>query len=342
MRLLICPLDYSGGAVSHTGLHISSMNTAKVLFNSGIDVQVRPIVGGTYPVRPNLKGVLLKDLIKQFNPTHVVTCAFWMPVSDMKLVCSQNPNVKFAVNCHSNIAFLQVEPNGLKMLKDYIDLEMISLNFFVSGNCQDFVNAINGSWRAPCQYLPNLYYIDQHTPTNQNLFCGGTLRIGEFGALRAFKNHAVAAWAALGIAGALNTNLEFYVNTRDDGGGKRILVALHAILDNLPYAKLIEIPWQAWPDHRRLVRNMHLLIQPSFTESFLLVAADAITEGVPVVGSNVIEWLPKHWQADPDDVEDVVRVGLQLLNDRRAQQQGIRALQRNNETGVSAWKEYLT
>lgn len=342
MKLLICPLDYSGdGKVSHTGLHISSLNTAKVLHSAGLDVQVRPIVGAFKPLKPTLKGALLDNLVQQLNPTHVVTCAFWMPPADMRALCLKYPDVEFAVNCHSNIAFLQVEPGGLAMLRQYVDLEICTLNFHVTGNCRDFVTAILGSWRAPCGYLPNLYYLDGLTPTHQRIMPGGTIRIGEFGALRPFKNHTVGAWAALGIAGALNTNVEFYINTRDDGGGQRILQSLHSIMDGLPYAKLITIPWQPWPDHRRTVRHMHLLIQPSFTETFLLVAADAVAEGTPVVGSNVIEWLPAHWQADPDDVEDVVRVGLQLLNDQRAQFQGVQALRRNNDSGVTAWKVYL-
>jgi hypothetical protein len=317
--------------VCHTGLHISSVNTAKVLVNAGLDVQVRPIKNAA----------ALDLLIQQLQPTHIVTCAFWMKAPAMQALVMKHPRVQFAVNCHSNIAFLQVEPNGLALLREYIDLEIQSCNFHVTGNSMGFTEAIIGSWRAPCGYLPNLYYLDGLTQMSRELYQGGTLRIGTFGALRPFKGHTVAAWAALGIAGALNTNVEYTFNTRDDGGGQRILQAVHSIMDGLPYAKLNIIPWQPWPAHRRTVRNQHLVIQPSMTETFLVVAADAVAEGVPVVGSNVVEWLPKHWQADPDDVEDVVRVGLQLLADRRAKHQGLHALQANNVSGVQAWKTYL-
>jgi hypothetical protein len=341
-KLFICPLDYSGKpGVSHSGLHVSSLNTTKVLRENGVDANCYPVVSAFPIPNPPPTITTIQELCLFHEPTHVVTCAFWVAPGDMQKLCLEFPQILFAVNCHSNIAFLRVEPGGLSNLRALVDLETTSMNFHVAGNSHGFEQAVTGPWRAPCAYLPNLYYLDGLTPTNQPLPPGATLRIGTFGALRPEKNHTTATWAALGIAQARNCQLEYFVNTRNDGEGKRILAAIHAIMDGLPYAKLIEVPWQAWPAHRRLVRSMNLLIQPSFTETFLLVAADAVAEGVPVVGSDCIEWLPRHWKADPDNVEDCTRVGLTLLSDHRAQAQGLAALQRNNILGVAAWKGYL-
>src|ERR1700733_10580929 len=201
MRLLITPLDYSGKAgVSHTGLRVSCLNTAKVLVNAGLDVLVVPIVSAF--ANPKIPGQNLDELIQQYSPTHVVTAAFWEPIPDVSALSLKYPYVQFDVNCHSNIAFLQVEPKGISILRQLVDLEMSSTNFHVSGNSHNFVAAVTGSWKSPCAYLPNLYYLDGTTPTSQPLYAGGTLRIGCFGAPRPMKNLTVAAWAALGIAGA--------------------------------------------------------------------------------------------------------------------------------------------
>jgi hypothetical protein len=38
--------------------------------------------------------------------------------------------------------------------------------------------------------------------------------------------------------------------------------------------------WSSWPAFLRTVRNMDLLLQPSYTESFSMVTGDAIGQGV--------------------------------------------------------------
>lgn len=321
-------------------MHISSLNTTKVLRQNGIDTLMVPVTGAfSKPGRP---GVDIDTAISQYNPTHAVTCAFWIQLPEMRALISKWPAVTFAVNCHSNIAFLQAEPNGLHIARDLVDLEQQSHNFHLSGNSHEFVSAVEGAWEAPCAYLPNLYFLDHTVRESRPHWSGGTLRIGAFGALRPLKNPTVSAFAALEIATSLGANLEFYVNVgRNDGWGDRTLNAVRVILADLPYAKLVEVPWQDWSSHRRMVRTMHLLIQPSFTESFNLVTADGAAEGIPSVVSDVIEWAPRNWKARPDSTMDVARTGKALLFDRSTGRDGLHALQRSNVAGVIAWKEYL-
>ena len=61
--------------------------------------------------------------------------------------------------------------------------------------------------------------------------------------------------------------------------------------------KLVENGWQSWPKFRQSVAHMHLLLQPSYTESFNMVTADGVAEGVPSVVSHAIDWAPEHWKA---------------------------------------------
>lgn len=335
VRLLICPYNYLGTpGVSHTGLSVSAMNTAKVLGSNGFSVVMRP-------VRNALE---IATHIDNEKATHVVINAFWAPTATLADLVQRYPFVTFAVVCHSNIAFLQVEPNGITKMREAMDLETASLgNFHLAGNALNFVTAVEDGFEAPCVYLPNLYYLKDQTHFDRPKWSGGTLRIGAFGAGRPLKNPTVSAVAALSIASSLGTDLEFHINSgRSDGWGDRLIKAVRAIFAGMPHARLIEDPWDTWPNFRRTVRNMHLLLQPSFTESFNVVTADGVAEGVPSVTSDVIEWVPDWWKAPPDNANEVARVGRSLLSDPHTGRDGVRALEHHNRDGVFAWTQYLT
>jgi len=73
--------------------------------------------------------------------------------------------------------------------------------------------------------------------------------------------------------------MEFWVSTGRDGAGNHIMQALHEIFEGEKNATMVENHWQSWPEFRRSIAHMHLLMQPSFTESFNMVTADGIAEG---------------------------------------------------------------
>jgi len=109
----------------------------------------------------------------------------------------------------------------------------------------------------------------------------------------------------------------------------------------VPHVRLVENGWQSWPKFRTSVRHMHLLLQPSYTESFNMVTADGIAEGVPSVVSDAIDWAPDSWKAAFDDVLDIARVGRHLLFDAHAPQEGLDALELHNREGLHSWRQYL-
>ena len=114
-----------------------------------------------------------------------------------------------------------------------------------------------------------------------------------------------------------------------------------ALTQNVPGVELKLYPWGSWPEFRRFVRTMHLLIQPSYTETFNMVTADGAAEGVPSVVSNAIEWAPEHWKADVDDQIAIAQVGRRLLTDPHAARDGLRALQTHNVAGFNLWNQYI-
>lgn len=335
VRLFLCPRNYNGWShVSHTGLAVSATNTARVLRANGVDAMVKPIKDADE----------LEKLILSQSPSHVVVNALWIPTLEMTRLVYAYPEVTFSTLVHSNIAFLQVEPNGIKLLREAVDLELSSIgNFRVAANSRAGMRGIQDAWEAPSIYLPNLYYLDETVRSHRPRWNGGTLRIGAFGALRPLKNPTGSAFAALAIATNLGTNLEFHINTgRNDGGwAGKLVAAVEAITNNLPNVTLVKDPWSHWAGFRRLVRHMHLLLQPSFTESFNVVTADGVAEGIPSVVSDVIEWAPDHWKSPPDNTEAIARTGRALLSDSHAGQDGVEALKRHNQDGLLQWVDFL-
>ena len=93
---------------------------------------------------------------------------------------------------------------------------------------------------------------------------------------------------------------------RNEGGGS-VNEAIRQMIAGLPHFKLVETGWQTWPQFRQTVRNMHLLLQPSYTETFNVVTADGIAEGVASVVSDAIEWAPENWKARCDDVDHIAQ-----------------------------------
>ena len=117
--------------------------------------------------------------------------------------------------------------------------------------------------------------------------------------------------------------------------------AVRQMMNGLAHVKLVENGWQPWPQFRQTVRHMHLLLQPSYTESFNVVTADGVAEGVPSVVSEAIDWAPRSWIAPVDDANAMARVGRRLLDSRWAVRRGRAALKEHNRRAMCAWDEFL-
>lgn len=318
--------------ISHIGLGVSAINTAKVLRSDGVPTEVWPLVSPTD----------LLERLPESGTTHVVISAPWIPSADLQRLCNRFPDVTFAMNCHSNVGFLQADANGVRLLREAIELEMGNYNFHVAGNSRKFCRWVTASYGVPCAYLPNLYYLAPNRKATRPLWRAGVLRIGAFGATRPLKNFISAAGAALEISRDLKADLELWVSAgRTEGGGDTILRAARALFQGMPNAKLVENGWQSWPQFRQTVGHMHLLLQPSYTESFNMVTADGIAEGVASAVSSAIDWVPEYWQAAGDDVWEIARIGRQLLGDPQAIEDGLESLANHNTNGLSSWHKYL-
>ena len=324
--------------ISHIGLGVAGLNNCKTLQAAGIACEVWPIKSAAD---------LAQRLVANGLVTHVIVSAPWIAITDWTGILTRFPSIAFAVNCHSNVGFLQADSNGVANIEGCCQLETGYANFRFCGNSRAFTRWISDAYAAPCQYLPNLYYLNGSTRINRPGFSvgpggGGTLRIGCFGAVRPLKNGMSAGAAAIEIASRLRCNLEFWVSAgRTEGGGQTVMAALSQMFRPIKFASIVLNNWEPWPAFRKTVANMHLLMQPSYTESFNMVTADGVAEGVASVVSHAIEWVPDHWKADNDDVSEIARVGRNLLFDYAAPQEGLDSLRQYVRDGLWAWQDYL-
>ena len=240
--------------ISHIGLGVAAINNSKVLRANGIAAEVWPIVNAAE----------LRARLNATPATHVIISAPWIPALELQALINDYPDTKFAVNSHSNVGFLQADANGVRLLREAMEIETGSHNFYLAGNSRKFCQWVHDTYAAPCTYLPNMYFLDTVDRTRRPLWRGGTLRVGAFGATRPQKNFMSAAAAALEIAHMLKADQELWISAgRAEGGGEVVQRAIRAMFDGLLNARVVEAGWQSWPKFRKTVGNMHLLLQPS-------------------------------------------------------------------------------
>lgn len=325
--------------ISHIGLGVTALTNAKILNAAGLWTEVWPI-NSAADLQTRLAAA--QRSTPATPVTHVIISAPWIPTQQLAAIATLFHQVDFTVVSHSNVGFLQADPNGLTLLREAGDLQTGTINVHIGANSQKFIEWWQEVYQEPVRWFPNMYAISTAQPLSQTFQNGGVLRIGSFGAARPLKNLLTAGAAALAINNRMQSTLQFNISSgRAEGGGDTILKGLAAMYLNLPNAQIVYNSWASWPAFLRTVRNMDLVLMPSYTESFSMVSADAIGQGVPVVGSDAIDWLPERWIASNDDALDIADVGTGLLNSPHVIKRGLEALQEHNAEGLRSWSSIV-
>lgn len=338
IRVLLCYKNFTKDCnVSHIGLGVTAQYSAKTLTANGYFAQAMPIFGTA-----DLGAFIAEQESGKHPVTHVLIMAQFIKTNDIALLSRKYPHIKFAVKCHSNIAFLQAEPPAINLIREAIDLETGTSNFFFASNNQRLCEALQHMYGRPITYLPNLYYTHGQEPVERPLWKGGVLKIGCFGSLRIYKNFSTAVAASIQLAMDMKVAAEIWINSgRTDGGGNVVYQTALAWTKNVPGITLKELHWASWTDFKRVLGQMNVCMQPSFTETFNNVSADAICEGTPSVVGPSIEWVPNAWKAEPDDSGDVSRTAMRLLLDPYAAREGYAALKKYVQLGLPFWQKFL-
>lgn len=327
--------------VCHIGLGVTALNTMRVLRRYGVQVEA-----WSAQTSKELWQLLAADEGK--NPprpvTHVIISApSWVQPVAFHNMSLRWPEIEFVQLNHSGMAYLSIDKFGIRNIRDVAELQNSHHNIRVAGNNQRFTRWLHGAFGAPELYLPNLYDVSTFVSPVIERRDYDPLRIGSFGASRPWKNQLTAAEAAVEMSRRMMANLEFYVNTKRPDGGERMIESRAELFNGLPHAAIKQVPWALWPKFRQVVRTMDVMFSPSFDETFCVVVADGIAEGVPSVVTEAMEWCPKSWMAEPHDPQSIMTVGMGLLKDRQgAIQDGRRALTNFVNTGVHYWLNYLS
>jgi glycosyltransferase involved in cell wall biosynthesis len=148
---------------------------------------------------------------------------------------------------------------------------------------------------AKIKYLPNSYPTDFRPLSNLELDTSAktVLDVACFGAYRPLKNHLQQALGAADLARSLGKTLRFHVNDRQDAGGSGPFSNVKGMFDSLDLGSY-ELVLHGWEDRATFLTSLQgidILFQNSISETFNIVAADAVWVGRPVLASSEIPWI---------------------------------------------------
>jgi len=325
---------------AHVGLGRTCAATAKALRTAGIWAEVWGCTSSEALLGRLRRADCDAKERTSCTPTHVVIAAPWISTAELQAIAAEFVEVEFVVTSHSNWGFLAADPYAVKLMREAAALRLAGHNIRPAGNCERFSRTAMRILGVPVPCLPNLVDLSGPPPSVAHHPPTDILRVGLFGAARILKNGLTAAAAAIELASLLRLPLELHINSgRDDGG---TVHAIEELTQGIPNVRLVNDGWLEWSRFQALLQHMHLVLQPSFTESFNCVVAESVLNGVPAVGSGAIDWLPSRWQARPDDLDDIVRCAEYLVRCPRAIEDGRAALAQHVSDGVRSWESFLT
>ncbi len=262
--------------------------------------------------------------VTRFKPTHVILEAFWVVPSKLDVLRKLHPFITWSVRDHSETPFLANEGMAFDWVNGYLSRGVEIMCNAPRALADMQVVAASYGFPGLISYAPNYY--PTHTPKTYRFGhphpprADDTVRIGCFGAIRPLKNQMTQAVAALKYADIIGKKLEFHINSsRVEGGGNPVLNNLRALFANSPRATLVELPWVDHATFLNELLKIDIMLQVSFSETFNIVSADAVSCEVPVVVSAEVPWLKSYAVADPNSTDSIVN---QMLAVHRHPRQG--------------------
>ena len=282
------PLKHNVHGLS-TGLFNSASFMVDMLNSQGIDARIEVAIDNN----------CIDRLVTKHRPTHVIIEALWVVPTKFTILSKLHPTVKWIIRVHSEMPFLAGEGMAINWIGDY----SVFPNIYIGVNAPRMLNEIQSylqiknGWSDECTdekvfYMPNYY--PQTYKTKEYEINKEYIDIGCFGAIRPLKNHMLQAMAAIKFADHIGKKLNFHINGgRIEMKGEPVMNNLRALFEQL-YDKghrLIVQEWVPRDGFLEICGKMDIGLQVSFSETFNIVGADIISQGVPLVGSIEIPWL---------------------------------------------------
>lgn len=245
-----------------------------------------------------------------YKPTHVIIEAIWVVPDKFNILQKLHPTVTWIIRIHSEMPFMANEGMAIRWFGDYINFKNIILapnTPRMLRELRSFIR-IKNSWteeqvKEKVIYLPN-YYPQEYSPAKTINKEKETIDIACFGAIRPLKNHLLQGLAAIEFAESKNKKLAFHVNAgRIEMKGEPVLNNLRGLFEHM-YDRGHKLVMHQWADRKNfleLCSQMDIGLQVSLSETFNIVGADFISQGVPIVSSDEIPWASPLFNAIPVD-----------------------------------------
>lgn len=299
--------DYNGVKHSGNGMSTGLLNSAWYMYEmlKQNDVDTKLVV-----VKDNND---IDREVHQYKPTHVIIEALWVVPSKFTVLCKLHPNVTWIIRLHSDLPFLANEGVAMDWIGDYFAFK----NVRVAANSPRMLEELRVYYKSKYPnsrnryknhviYLPNYYpqvYKRRYFNRKKE-----HINVSCFGAVRPMKNHLLQAMAAIKFADFVGKKLKFHINVgRVEQRGDTVLNNLKALFQQVHRSghQLIVHEWMPREKFIELCETMDISLQVSFSETFNIVLADSIAQGIPVVGSKEIPWLSRLYWSSPTDSDSV-------------------------------------
>ena len=297
-------LDYSGELHGHhktlsTGLFNSVNFLHEMLPGQGIASDLIVAVDNNQIDRE----------VRRFQPTHCVIEAPWVVPTKFAVLTRLHPKVTWIVRLHSELPFIANEGIAMDWIAEYVRYPNVIIGVNAPRMLEEtrsyLMSVMGWDYKTAQQhviYLPNFYPQQYRSKPPRRLT--DRIDVGCFGAVRPLKNHLVQAVAAVKFADQRGFKLNFHINgNRMEMKGEPVMNNLKGMFAQLADRghELILHDWRPREGFLDLCHEMDLGLQVSFSETFNIVAADLISQGVPVVGSKEIPWLSSLFAPEPQD-----------------------------------------
>ena len=287
---------YNGGTY---GLLNSAKFVANYLDKQGVETKVEQAVDSNQ----------IDRLVTEYDPTHVMIEAIW--VTGDKLVellrMRRHQARTWVIRLHSKIPFIANEGVAFERLNQYHDVAKQYPQLMIAPNSEEFTNDLKDVLAIHTHYLPNIYCPPEYEYGKIHKR-RKVLNIGCFGAIRPMKNQLIQAVAAIKYADNCGEKMMFHINgSRKEQRGDQVFKNLESLFAAQRDHLLVLHDWLPHCQFVQLVKQMDIGLQVSYTESFNIIAADFVHNGVPIITSSQIDWMPSTFQTDPNSSEGICK-----------------------------------
>ena len=259
-----------------------------------------PVTSCYHGVKNNLLASM-RPVFQAAQPSLVTHHCFVIGSDVCEKLAIENPNTTFVTVCHSSQAHLATSPQWMSNQARHLHLARDVPNFYYATPDERMQHSLAAP-ESKCLHWPNpIRDIGEHTTEWPKKPVAAL--IGRHDVIKNMPTQLLA----VAIAGIKQVQLI----CRPHDSQKRSLIELCDA-----YGIDATFHWFEWEDHiANMASNVSVVMQASFSESCNYVALDSMLTGTPVIGSPAIRYLPKQWQANPDDADDISHILRTVLDD---------------------------